>query len=256
MERSKFIPNGNLEKLLEIDRMQYPMIRFVRSQMAQCWRLHEGPVKVLSASQDRKHGGALVLDQNFSKSVLSFWPKNDRMFLIKIKAILVVYAPTADAEDQQIDSVYSSLDELFPSCKSKEIIIVMGGFNAKVGSERDWKTVEPHEAPNNDTGRRFGAFIESIQAAASKTVQQKKRSSSHQAGKAKEKCDEVKNLSCNPKEIKDSRDQWPAILLLLKLHQNNRRPYSPRDRGCQCSSQLKIILQRIRRQLLPETPET
>lgn len=32
------------------------------------------------------HGVAVVLGKNFSKSVLSFWPKIDHMLLVKIKA--------------------------------------------------------------------------------------------------------------------------------------------------------------------------
>ena len=64
-------------------------------------------------------GVGLILDWHFSKAVLCFWPRSERILLVKVKAspfnvnIIVVYALTAKAEDQEIDHFYSFLDKVY-----------------------------------------------------------------------------------------------------------------------------------------------
>jgi len=58
------------------------------------------------------------------------------MLLVKLKSIpsnlnvIVSYVPTADADEEEINEFYESLDEVYKTCKSNEITIVMGDFNA------------------------------------------------------------------------------------------------------------------------------
>ena len=65
----------------------------------------------------------------------------DRILLLKIQgrpsniSIIVVYAPTSDCNEEEIDMFYDNLDMAKDQCKSQEIIIVMGDLNARVGSE-------------------------------------------------------------------------------------------------------------------------
>ena len=58
--------------------------------------------------------------------------------------MIIAYAPTTDADEQKIEEFYDSFDELYSNCKSQEINILMGEFNAKVGSEKKGKTVGTH----------------------------------------------------------------------------------------------------------------
>jgi len=58
--------------------------------------------------------------------------------------MIVAYAPTTDADEQIIEKSSDSLDELYSNCKSHEINILMGDFNAKIGCEKHGKTVGPH----------------------------------------------------------------------------------------------------------------
>jgi len=94
-----------------------------------------------------QRGVALVLNYHFAKSVLSFWPKNENMLLVKLKSspsnlnVIVSYASTADADEEEINEFYKSLDDVYKTCKSKEITIVMGDFNANVGEEPEGKII-------------------------------------------------------------------------------------------------------------------
>jgi len=104
-----------------------------------------------SGGDTHQHGVGLILNRDFSKSVLSFWPKSERLLQVKLKAspfnlnIIVVYAPTAEAEEKDIDQFYCELNEVMKGCKSQEITIVMGDWNAKIG-----------EGQENDVVGRFG----------------------------------------------------------------------------------------------------
>ena len=58
--------------------------------------------------------------------------------------IIQVYAPTSDHDDEVIDSFYEDIEQAKSQLKSKDICIIMGDFNAKVGSQRIDGIVGPH----------------------------------------------------------------------------------------------------------------
>ncbi|XP_063586323.1 uncharacterized protein LOC134763697 [Penaeus indicus] len=59
-------------------------------------------------------------------------------------SIIQTYAPTTKSSDEDIDRFYAQLDQAYSQCKSQDIIIVMGDFNAKAGNERVDNIVGPH----------------------------------------------------------------------------------------------------------------
>ena len=54
---------------------------------------------IYSGGHEHQRGVALILDKRLSKSVLGYWPKSDRLLLVKLKAspfninMIVAYAP-------------------------------------------------------------------------------------------------------------------------------------------------------------------
>jgi len=140
---------GKLDNvLLEMNRMRIGCLGLCEIRWTKAGDFIKDNKRVLFSGGEQHHRGvALVLDRNFASSVLSFWPYSDRLMLVKLKSspfnvnVIVAYAPTAAAEDHDISSFYASLQELHSSCKSNEVTIVMGDFNAKVGRERDGKIV-------------------------------------------------------------------------------------------------------------------
>ncbi|GFN81960.1 craniofacial development protein 2-like [Plakobranchus ocellatus] len=50
--------------------------------------------------------------------------------------IIQVYAPTANSNDEDLDIFYNELDTAKTQCKSQDPLIIMGDFNAKVGTEK------------------------------------------------------------------------------------------------------------------------
>ena len=95
-----------------------------------------------------------------------YWTLSDRVLLVKMRghpfnlAIIVVYAPTAESTEEEIDGFYEILAEDKSQCRTNEITIIMGDLNAKVGSGREGKTVGPH-GERNDRGDRLVQWCES-----------------------------------------------------------------------------------------------
>ena len=48
-------------------------------------------------------------------------------------AIIVKYAPTAEAPEEEIEKFYEELEQARKRCNSQEMVIIMGDLNAKVG---------------------------------------------------------------------------------------------------------------------------
>ena len=113
------------------------------------------------------NGVALLMDKTFTKSILSYLPKADRLLLVKLKAnpfninLIVAYAPAAEADESVLEMFNKNLDDLYKNCKSQEINILLGDFNAKVGLRKQGKTVGPHRlGTHNERGERLVDWCE------------------------------------------------------------------------------------------------
>ena len=70
--------------------------------------------------------------------LLGHWTLSDRVMLVKLKgnpfnvSIVQAYAPTTDADDDEIDKFYETVDKVYRQYKSYEVKILMGDVNTKV----------------------------------------------------------------------------------------------------------------------------
>ncbi|CAF3729507.1 unnamed protein product [Rotaria socialis] len=89
----------------------------------------------------RRNGVAIIVNKRLSNSVLGYNPKNDRIISIRLLGkpinvtVIQVYAPTTGADDEEIEDFYVSLQQLVDATPKKDTIVIMGGWNAKVGSK-------------------------------------------------------------------------------------------------------------------------
>ena len=58
--------------------------------------------------------------------------------------IIQAYAPTSTSSEHDLETFYHHLDKATSICKTAEMKIVMGDFNAKIGEGRQNQTVGPH----------------------------------------------------------------------------------------------------------------
>ena len=95
-----------------------------------------------SCGMHHEKGVSILLHKEIAKSVIGFWPVSDRVITVKIHAkpfninIIQVYAPTSSSSEEDLEEFCSGIDSCMKQCKSNEIKVVLGDFNAKVGKGR------------------------------------------------------------------------------------------------------------------------
>ena len=82
-----------------------------------------------------------MVNKRVWNAVLGYNLKNDRMisvrFWVKIFNITViqVYAPTSNAEEDEVERFYEDLQDLLELTPQKDVLFVIGDWNAKVGGQ-------------------------------------------------------------------------------------------------------------------------
>ena len=117
---------------------------------------------VYSGGAKHERGVGVMVDQKTARSILGYWAISDRILLVKLKGqpfnivVIQAYAPTTGADDDEIDNFYEKLDTAKAQCKSQDVIIVMGDFNAKIGEGREEDIIGPYGLGiRNERGERL-----------------------------------------------------------------------------------------------------
>ena len=80
----------------------------------------------------RKNGVAMVLNKRLVRSVIGYYPKNDRMMSIRLQGkptnltIIQIYAPTTEAEESTIKDFYKDLQQILDDVPKKDVILLIG----------------------------------------------------------------------------------------------------------------------------------
>ncbi|KAL0810291.1 hypothetical protein ABMA28_010450 [Loxostege sticticalis] len=100
-----------------------------------------GNTVYFSGSDDTSVTGVgILLPKHMNKYVLGYNPISDRIITMRINAkpnvlnIVQIYAPTAKAPDSVIDAFYESLVATLGKIPKREVTIILGDWNAKVGN--------------------------------------------------------------------------------------------------------------------------
>ena len=88
----------------------------------------------------RRNGVALTVNKRVRNAVLGCNLKNDRMISVRFQGkpfnitVIQLYAPTSNAEEAEVEQFYEDLQELLELTLKKDILFIVGDWNAKVGS--------------------------------------------------------------------------------------------------------------------------
>ncbi|XP_008485560.1 craniofacial development protein 2-like [Diaphorina citri] len=105
---------------------------------------------IYSGGLKKSRGVAFILNQRTLNLVDSVIIVSDRIIAVRINAkpvnifIVQCYAPTLDKSDEEREEFYEEIRKTIQMKKFHEILILMGDFNAKVGSQRIDDIVGPH----------------------------------------------------------------------------------------------------------------
>jgi len=99
-------------------------------------------IVLFSGSEDGySHGVAVILAKETSNSLIGYSPISDRIMKVRIQAkpynitIVQCHAPTSIASEEDMEGFYNSLQETMDSIPNRDVKIVMGDLNAKVGKQ-------------------------------------------------------------------------------------------------------------------------
>uniref|UniRef100_A0A8D8SXR8 Craniofacial development protein 2 n=1 Tax=Cacopsylla melanoneura TaxID=428564 RepID=A0A8D8SXR8_9HEMI len=112
-----------------------------------------------------EYGVGIIVHKSIAPKVRNFVPINERIMLIQMEAapvninILQVYAPTSDHTEEEINYFYTQIASITRKIPKKEVLIVMGDFNAKVGQGRTGNHIGPHGlGERNKQGDKLSSF--------------------------------------------------------------------------------------------------
>ena len=89
----------------------------------------------------RRNGVAIIVNKGVRNAVLGCNLKNDRMISVLFQGkafsitVIQAYAPTSNAEEAEVERFYEDLKDLLDLTSKKDVLFIIGDWNAKVGSQ-------------------------------------------------------------------------------------------------------------------------
>ena len=89
----------------------------------------------------RRNGVAIMVNKRVKSAVLGCNLKNDRMISVCFQGkpfnitVIQAYAPTSNAEEAEVEWFYEDLQELLDLTPKKDVLFIIGDWNAKLGSQ-------------------------------------------------------------------------------------------------------------------------
>ena len=89
----------------------------------------------------RRNGVAIMVNKRIQNAVLGCNLKNDRMISVRFKGkpfnitVIQAYAPTSNTEEAEVERFYEDLQDLLQLTPKKDVLFIIGDWNAKVGSQ-------------------------------------------------------------------------------------------------------------------------
>ena len=83
----------------------------------------------------------MIVKKGFQNAVLECNLKHNRMISVCFESkpfnltVIQVYAPTTNAEEAEIEQFYEDLQDLLELAPPKNVLFIIGDWNAKVGSQ-------------------------------------------------------------------------------------------------------------------------
>ena len=82
-----------------------------------------------------------MVNKRVQNSIFVCYLKNDRMISIRFQGkpfnitVIQVYVPTSNTEEAEVEPFYEDLQDLLELTPKKDVLFIIGDWNAKVGSQ-------------------------------------------------------------------------------------------------------------------------
>jgi hypothetical protein len=125
--------------------------------------------EVIWSGEEKNHvkGVGFLLSKRAKDAMLGYNPVNSRIIVARFNgaplniAVVQVYAPTSDSTEEEIETFYGQLEHTIEDLPKKDVKIVIGDWNAKVGTNNaGWEHVMGHHGygERNERGERLLEF--------------------------------------------------------------------------------------------------
>ena len=115
----------------------------------------------------RRNGVAIMVNERVQNAVLGCNLKNNRMISVRFQGksfnitVIQVYAPTSNTEEAEVEWFYEDLQDLLELTPKKDVLFIIGGWDAKVGSqETPGVTSKFGLGIRNEAGQRLIEFCQ------------------------------------------------------------------------------------------------
>ena len=131
----------------------------------------------------RRIGVAIMVNKRVQNAVLGCSLKQDRVISVHLQGkpfnitVIQVYTPTSNAEEAEVEPFYEDLQDLLELTPPKDVLFIIGDWNAKVGSqETPGVTGKFALGVQNEVGQRLIEFFQKNALVIANTLfQQQKR---------------------------------------------------------------------------------
>ena len=114
-----------------------------------------------------RNGVAITVNKRVRNAVLGCNLKKDRMISVCLQGkpfnvmVIQVYAPTSNVEEAEAERFYEDLQDLLELTPKKDLLFIIGDWNAKVGSQEiPGRTVKFGLGVQNEVGQRPAEFCQ------------------------------------------------------------------------------------------------
>ena len=108
-----------------------------------------------------------MVNKRVRNAVLGCNLKNDRMISIRLQGkpfsitVIQLYAPTSNAEKPEVERFYEDLQDLSELTPKKDVLFIIGDWNAKVGSQETPRVTGKFGlGMQNEAGQRLIEFCQ------------------------------------------------------------------------------------------------
>ena len=115
----------------------------------------------------RRNGVAIIVNRRVQNAVLGCNLKNDRKISVHFQGkpfnitVIQVYAPTSNTEEAEVEPFYEDLQDLLELTPKKDVIFIIGDWNAKEGSQETPRVTGKFGLGiQNETGQILIAFCQ------------------------------------------------------------------------------------------------
>jgi exonuclease III len=133
---------GKLELLRnEMKRFKYDIIGI--SEVRWTGRGETSNGDFIWSGEENTHvrGVGLLLSKNARQALIGYNPISSRIITARFDAapfkltLIHVYAPTSSSSEEDIEAFYSTIEDTLTKIHKKDVVIITGDWNAKVGSD-------------------------------------------------------------------------------------------------------------------------